>query len=321
MLLRRRDMNTFMLILFIVSMLAGLVSLILLILSFVNKKFKPNRKKYGVLFVVFIVVFFTSVFGYEATLTNEERQEIAHQQETQEREKLEEESKKSKQEIVSNAEKETANSDVEDSISKESTTYKSNTTEQIKNSDLEIITREGHPTYYGSVKSSHNVWKDVKKNKIIFADSYDNYKDTTILSMSAYRNSDLIRGISVNFNNFEEPCKMTVKEVLPIIASYMPYDIMDKYYQFDKSESIQPDEGKDGEYYYVISYNLTDSEKKAYDLKEHEYSGTIDVIICANKEGIVENFDINFGTPRWMSSLSTNSYHQVEWNCNLYDYR
>lgn len=310
-------MNTFMLVLFIVSLLAGMVSLILLILSFVTKKFKPNRKKYGVLFVVIIVVFFVSSFGYEGTLTNEERLEIANQQKISKQEKSDEEAMKTEQ----NTKQSTRPEDVVDNKSQESTSSKSNAIEESLNSDLEVITRKGHPTYYGSVETSHSVWRDVKKGKIIFADSIDNYNDTTILSMNAYRNSDLIRGISVNFSNFEEPCVMTVDEVLPIIASYMPFDIMDMYYQFDKSELIQPDKDSNGEHYYVISYNLTDNGKESYYSKEHEYSGTIDVIICANKEGGVETFDIKFGTPRWMSSLSTNSYHQVEWNCNLYSYR
>lgn len=196
------------------------------------------------------------------------------------------------------------------------------TLEPTIHSDWEIITREGHPTFYGSVEHSHLIWDDVEKGKIVFPDGYDKWGDSTILSMEAYRNSDLIREIYVSLVNFDVPTEKTLDEILPVVASYMPYEVMDKYYEFRRSYSIEPDEGKeDTDNYFVVSYGLTDEGKTAYYEKEHEYSGSIDVIICTNENGQVKNFDIRFGTPRWMSSLSTNSRHKVDWSCDLYDYR
>ena len=190
------------------------------------------------------------------------------------------------------------------------------------NPDLEIITRNGHPTYYGSVETSHTIWDGTGKGKIVFADSYDKYsKGITILAMDAYRKSDLIRGIEIYFSNFEEPITLSLDEVLKIVASYMPFEIMDTYYQYKDSELLVPDEGKDGDNYYIISYNLTDEGSAAYYSKEHEYSGTIDVIVQVSRDDTVQNVVIGFGTPRWMGSLNTNSYHKEEWACNLYDFR
>ena len=123
------------------------------------------------------------------------------------------------------------------------------------NPDLEIITRDGHPTYYGSVETSHTIWDGTGKGKIVFADSYDKYsKGVTILTMDAYRNSDLIRGIEIYFSNFEEPITLSLDEALKIAAAYMPFEIMDTYYQYKDSELLVPDEGKDGDNYYIISY-------------------------------------------------------------------
>ena len=190
------------------------------------------------------------------------------------------------------------------------------------NPDLEIIMRDGHPTYYGSVETSHTIWDGTGKGKIVFADSYDKYsKGVTILTMDAYRNSDLIRGIEIYFSNFEEPITLSLDEALKIAAAYMPFEIMDTYYQYKDSELLVPDEGKDGDNYYIISYNLTDEGSAAYYSKEHEYSGTIDVIIQVGQDDTIQNVIIGFGTPRWMGSLSTNSYHKEEWACNLYDFR
>lgn len=111
------------------------------------------------------------------------------------------------------------------------------------NKDWDIIIREGHPTYYGSVEVSHQIWDDVEKGKVIFADGYDEYDDITILTMDAYRNSDLIRDVQVYLKNFEQPMEMSVEEILPIIATYMPFEIMDQYYEFSKSYMVAPDDG------------------------------------------------------------------------------
>lgn len=70
-----------------------------------------------------------------------------------------------------------------------------------------------------------------QKGKILFADSYENYTDQVILSMKAYRGSDLIRNMYINFDT---PAELTIEEVLPIVATYMLYDIMD-WYKWTKS--------------------------------------------------------------------------------------
>lgn len=198
-------------------------------------------------------------------------------------------------------------------------------TDTINNSssenDMEIINRVGHPTYYGSVEQSHKIWDDIEKGKIHFADKNYGYNDKPILTMDCYRNEDIIRGVYINFTNFEEIPELSVDDTLPIVASYMPYDVMDKWYEYRTSEMIVPDDtSSDKETVYLISYRLTDDGSDAYYAKEHSYSGTIDVMI-STKNNVVQSVNITFGTPRWMSSLSNNGYHTEEWNCNLYDYR
>ena len=102
----------------------------------------------------------------------------------------------------------------------------------------------------------------------------------------------------------------------------MPYDIMSQYYERLRSWRILPDaQAASDDIYYVISYALTDDGKAAYASHEHEYSGTIDVIVETNSDGIVQNFSIGFGTPKWMSFLTTNNRHSEEWYCDLFDYQ
>lgn len=200
----------------------------------------------------------------------------------------------------------------------ESMNFSSESVNIFSETDLEIITRTGHPTYYGSVISSHTIWDDVPKNKIIFADKNETFGNETIISMSAYKNSDLIRSIHITFSNFENPINYTIEDVLPIVSSYMPYDIIDKYYHYTGSRLIAPNEDNSKrEKYYTFSYGLTEEGRSSYYEKIHEYSGSIDVVITTDDNDIVDNFYIDFGVPRWMSSLDLNKYHQETWECNL----
>ena len=194
-------------------------------------------------------------------------------------------------------------------------------TVSVKETDLDIILREGHPTYYGSVALSHVIWDDVEKGRIHFGDGIYGSNDKPILSMDAYRDSDIIRLVLINFTNFEDKQTVSVDDALRVSASYLPYNIMDQYYEYKGSKMIVPDESKkNNATYYVISYRLTDAGSTAYYAKEHQYSGTIDVIIQVIDDA-VQSIEITFGTPRWMGYLSKNSYHLEEWACDLYDYK
>ena len=193
--------------------------------------------------------------------------------------------------------------------------------ESVSENDMEIITRNGHPTYYGSVEQSHNIWDDVEKGKIHFADENYGYNDNPVLTMDCNRNEDIIRSIYISFSDFEEKPQLSIDETLPIVASYMPFDVMDKWYEFETSKMIVPDDKNSGkDTVYLVSYRLTEVGNNAYDSKEHSYSGSIDVMISV-KDNIVQNVNITFGTPKWMSYLEKNGYHTEEWNCDLYDYK
>lgn len=186
------------------------------------------------------------------------------------------------------------------------------TTTTIREKDIDIIMRRNHPTYYGSVKQSHNIWNGVAEGKIHFADEIYGHNDKPILSMSAYRNSDIIRGVIINFRNFDNK-SVSIEKALEVAASYTPLEIIEQYYKFDRSEMIVPDNTDENKStYYTISYSLTDEGKEA----KHDYSGSIDIIIEVSGN-IAKNIDIKFGKPRWMSSLSLNKYHTEDWTCDL----
>ena len=70
--------------------------------------------------------------------------------------------------------------------------------------DRDIIMRSGHPTYYGSMEKAYEIWSDVEPGRILFGDNSYGTNSKMILSLTSYRNSDLIEGVIINFENFVE---------------------------------------------------------------------------------------------------------------------
>ena len=182
--------------------------------------------------------------------------------------------------------------------------------ELVIESDMDVLLREGHPTYYGSVKKSHEIWSDIRNKRIQFADDFYSTSNNAFLIMSnSHNGSDIIKNIIIDFTSFTENPNLSLEEALPIAASYLPFDIMDQYYEFGRS-FIAPNSA--GEKYYCVTYRLNEKARTDY---SHDYSGTIDVLFFV-KGDVVQSIDICFGTPRWFMNVDYQT-----WDCNLYDYR
>lgn len=170
--------------------------------------------------------------------------------------------------------------DVADETEKlESVTPETSEIEQVVYTDIEIVNRENHPTYYGSVTNAHETWADIEKGKILYGNSlYEKYTDSTIISLDSYESEDIIRSLGIYFSNFEFPVEISIDDALLIASSYMPFDVIEQYYEYKNSYMIEPDEESGEESsYYIISYTLTESGRSAYEKREHTYSGSIDV--------------------------------------------
>lgn len=73
-------MNTFMMILFLLSMIAMFACIVKLIIAFIKKQDKKVKKKTSLLLILAIVIFFASAFGYTNTMSPEQIAEMQQQQ-------------------------------------------------------------------------------------------------------------------------------------------------------------------------------------------------------------------------------------------------
>lgn len=191
-------------------------------------------------------------------------------------------------------------------------------------SEMEIITRNGHPTFNGSFKAAQDFWNDVEDGKVIISDKFSvNLKDNTILVLEEfdYKKDDLISDIQIYFSRFKYPPKLYIDDVLPIVVEYLPLDLINQWYVLDESYYLYNNDTENVTYY-VISYTLNNKGKEAYQSEEIVYSYTIDVIISVGNDEIVDNLWIHSGIPNWMWShnLKRNGFKKFDWEFNIEDY-
>lgn len=202
----------------------------------------------------------------------------------------------------------TITSTVETTTTTVTTVTVQTTTENKFPTDLSILTAEGHPTYYGSMGNAHRIWDDANLQKISFDES--NQKRRAIIYLGS-TSGGIINNIEIYFNQSKELNNLSLNDAIQIASSYLPYDILNKYYEFSDSYCASPKDENDGETYYVVSYQLNESGKST------DYDGSVDIIFELSKEDKVNYFSIGFGTPHWMNRLDFNGYEEVKWQYNF----
>lgn len=137
--------------------------------------------------------------------------------------------------------------------------------------------------------------------------------------MDAYLNDngigyqDKIQQVEIYFSNFEEKPDISLEEAYRISASYLPFDILDKYYVFEESYILTDKEN--GTKRYIINYALKDQFRNS----DKGLGGQICTTISCNKNDEPEAITIGLfdSTP----SKFTDAYKVEKLDINLYDYR
>ena len=183
------------------------------------------------------------------------------------------------------------------------------TTEEIPKivGDMEIITREGHPKFGDAEGLARDTWGDITEDKILFADSYEKYKDTNIITMDSFDGK--LNSFEIYFQNFTVPEILSVDDVLPVIASYIPIEQMKGLYEINKAFVAVPKEGEDSDTHYFIQYVKTDATKESH--PDLFYDVVVEIQVS---DGCVQMFRVFDDLPNWTRKLEFNGYVEQEWN-------
>lgn len=178
--------------------------------------------------------------------------------------------------------------------------------------DWSIITKEGHPQYWDSVEQTHLFWDSAEKGKILFPDSRNSYDSKKIIIMGSTKNEngiDVTDNIEVYFQNSTDPILITVEEVLPVVASYLPIEAMKAYYEIGDAFIAIPKEGENGETHYIALYWITEEGKA----EDQDLPYRIFIEIQVDNE-TVKMFRITNMIPKWTYYLERNGYLEEQWD-------
>ncbi len=119
-------------------------------------------------------------------------------------------------------------------------------------SDLEILTLDSHPKFYGDYKEAKKFWADYKQ--VMVDKTSSEYEDKLLLAATG--NNKVITDITIDFTHSDEiKHKLTVEKVLKIVCEYIPYDILEKYYEYTESFYETSKDGNYKAYHYIMSLN------------------------------------------------------------------
>ncbi len=150
-----------------------------------------------------------------------------------------------------------------------------------------IISSKNLPQYYSSLKEAKEFGKQFEKN-IVSTDDYDFKSDITILSIDGYWQSDDIDSISLYFKNAD--VTPSFDEAQEIMNMFLPFDIIDKYYDEPKQEMYTPKDANESSFI-TTCYSLNDSGKGQNGLQ-----GQIG-LVYEMKNDICLHANIRFGLP------------------------
>lgn len=161
-----------------------------------------------------------------------------------------------------------------------------------------IVNSSDLPHYYGSLKEAKEFGKRFEKN-VVSTEDYDFKSGTTILSINGYWRDDKINGIEFYFKNAD--ISPSFEEAQNVMNMFLPFDIIDKYYDEPKQEIFTPNDKTESDYI-TTCYSLNENGKGQDGLQ-----GQIS-LIYEMKNGSCLSANIRFGLPRWMISANANGY-------------
>lgn len=180
---------------------------------------------------------------------------------------------------------ETKEPETEESIETEKPETEKNDTEEIKDiSAYELLAMEGHPVLYDYLSAAHNFWDNYAEKRIDFPDNYfdDFQSGKTALVIDAWlsleRDLDehMIRGFEIYPNK-----EITLDEGLNLAKTYIPLDILGKWYEISQSEKYYFE--KENRYRYSILYVPTEEGKGEIEKSGIDYN-YVKVMISVENE-------------------------------------
>lgn len=147
----------------------------------------------------------------------------------------------------------------------------------------ELLLKANHPKLFSTRA-------DVKKfyegyGRLVKLDKYDDktimHIDTSPVGVYSKYNDDNAKVIDIQIYpaNTEKPMVINIDEAVEIAETFMPWEIVDEYYELKETKRIDYVTTSSKERYYDISYALKEKYSTAYKEQKHNYPGSVGIRI------------------------------------------
>lgn len=180
----------------------------------------------------------------------------------------------------------------------------------------ELVTLKDHPKYYGDYKVAKKFWK--KYDEVVVDVTATGHNEEALLFVGTI-DSKVIDNIRINLSDVEGNQNIELEDVLPLVCDYIPYEIIDKYYDFKEAFHEIYKAGNYEAYHYVM--DLNDAGKEANKSGEIKYDDkfSFQIIHRNDNEWTAEMNYLSYeGKYR---SFKEGEFDIKKWKVNLKKYR
>ena len=184
---------------------------------------------------------------------------------------------------------------------------------------VELLTLKEHPKFYGDYQAAKSFWKGFDKVKVVNARQTIYNEDALLLVTTGDEDNDVITNVTINLSDYEKEQYLELDNVMQLICDYIPYDIIDKYYDFKESfHEIYKDGGYEA-YHYVMELN--DKGKEVNKSGERYFNSKFAFKIMHRNDNdwiAVMNYLAYKGNH---NKFRTDAYDVEEWDVNIEKYK
>lgn len=182
----------------------------------------------------------------------------------------------------------------------------------------QLLTKEQHPKLldnydemlaYGKKLGEENVYLEVQYDRNFYGLQHrDQLFD--VLGHTRKDNSKYIFRVSFNFLYLAKYKHVSIDEAIVIVKSYLPYELMDKYYEFNFARRKVPS-GKnlDGSISYQVVYDRVEDDDLRKEMRKKELPENIQISMYEDEDGHVTSLSISGYT---YSPKNTTYYEEVK---------
>lgn len=168
-----------------------------------------------------------------------------------------------------------------------------------KVNDLDLLSGEAHPKL-GAVKVDVEAYYDQYDDRVAVDDKYAEKPLMSIRtagkSYNTYDKDKNMNEVEITLGNSKEKMVVGLDDAIKISESYIPWDMVEKYYKLDETVAYICNDSPDTSRVYSIRYGLKDIYSPRCKEQDHEMPWCYSTQIYLNKAGVVSNIHMREGS-------------------------